>query len=90
MEFRACDISRLLICETGKVENFWKRCQQGLIKKPEFMLEQASIVSKKCHVIKDRKKSENAKLVCLNCGDNEKLNVCPHTLKIITREALIG
>ena len=44
-----------------------------MIKKPEFMLvEPLSTASKKSHVSKDREKSESAKLLCLNSGDNDK------------------
>ena len=44
-----------------------------MIKKPEHMLvEPLSTASKKSHVIKDKEKSENANLLCLNSDDNDK------------------
>ena len=44
-----------------------------MIEKPEYMLvEPLSTASKKSHVSKGREKSENAKLLCLNSGDNDK------------------
>ena len=37
-----------------------------------MLVEPLSTASKKSHVSKDREKSENAKLLCLNSGDNDK------------------
>ena len=55
-----------------EVEKLLEKVPARFDKKPEFILEQASTASKKSHVSKDIEKSESAKLLCLNSGDNEK------------------
>ena len=58
-----------------EVEKHLEKVPARFDKKPVFMLEQASkdsAASKKSHVSKDIEKSECAKLLCLNSGDNEK------------------
>ena len=56
-----------------EVEKLLEKMPARYDKKPEYMLvEPLTTVSKKNHVIKDREKSENASLLCLNSGDNDK------------------
>ena len=55
-----------------EVEKNLEKVPARFDKKPEFMLEPLSTASKKSHVSEYREKSESAKLLCLNSGDNEQ------------------
>ena len=56
-----------------EVEKLLEKIPARYYKKPEYMLvEPLSTASKKSNVIKDRKKSKNANLLCLNSSDNDK------------------